>query len=205
MTTPCWIWVCNLLLFMLFLMTEFHNVCNNSIFITAYNLNLYLNVLLRNDASLAHFSWRLFIFMISLFLKKNTFMFSQHCVLHFCIFWRAHILHLYLLSHSLFCIFCNLVSKNVTSPGGLILFKLITVFFSVTVQFKLRQTARLHNILFLYFCAVSSCSLKHFSLSVKFMTLIKHYTTRDCTVSYESHGNWEIKATSTHSDKDISE
>jgi len=48
MAAPCWVGVYSLLLFMLFLMTELHNVCNNSIFSTfsVFNWILSLNVLL---------------------------------------------------------------------------------------------------------------------------------------------------------------
>lgn len=115
----------------------------------------------------------------------------------FCAFTTLHTMSLYIfkginfmfaftfMSLFFFFTFCHWVKKN--SPGSLILFKLITKC-SFLSQCNVNQNKQQEHItLFFYFCAVSSWSLKFSSLFVKSVTLIKHYTTYDCTVSYESH------------------
>lgn len=132
-------------------------------------------------------------------------MLSQHCTMYFCIFWRACTLHLYLLSHSSFFFVhftIGWVKYIFLSRSHSVQINQSVLFCHGATQTEINSKSTKH---FLYFCAVSSCPLKCFSLFVKSMTLIKHYTTYDCTVSYESHWNRKIKATGTHSNKDIYE
>lgn len=135
-------------------------------------------------------------------------MLSQHCTLYFFYILKS-INFTFVFTFTFFCCcccsFCHWESKNIISPGGLILFKLITECSFLSQCNSNWDKQQEHVTFFLYFCAANSCSLKVFSLFVKFMTLIQHYTTYDCTVSYGSHWNTEIKATGIYSNRDISE